>query len=125
MEQTVRDEVFAASQQWIANFNRGDVDACVGAYTADAVIKAKPLGTFQGTQAIDDFWRPFMKSEPGELVYRNVKLEVIDEQTAVLSADWSMAVGCGVITKEQWVKQTDGRWLLEEDHFEIQQQSQP
>ena len=37
----------------------------------------------------------------------------------MLSASWSMNVGSGFITKELWVKQDDGRWLLKEDDFSV------
>ena len=55
-------EVLEVSRQWIASFNRGDVEACIAAYKPDAVINAKPYGSFKGTEAIDGFWRPFMQS---------------------------------------------------------------
>lgn len=109
------------SQEWIERFNSGDVDACVGAYQADAVINAKPLGTFTGTSEIDGFWRPFMTSGAGELKYEDVKLEVVDSSTVLLSASWSMNVGRGVITMEKWVRQPDANWLLAQDDFEIQE----
>ena len=43
-------------------------------------------------------------------------------QRSVLSADWRMNVGRGVITMEKWVKQSDGNWLLEQDDFEVVEQ---
>lgn len=121
-QSTIREAVLTASQQWIASFNRGDADACVGAYTPDAVIQAKPLGIFRGRSTIEDFWRPFMASGAKDLVYHNINVEVVDESTVLLSAEWSMNVGRGIITKEKWSKQQDEVWRLEEDHFEIQEQ---
>ena len=85
-------------------------------------MQATPMGTFTGKEAIDGFWRPFMASGAGQLVYENIKLEVVDESTVVLSADWRMNVGRGIITKEKWVKQSDGNWLLEQDDFEVLEQ---
>ena len=124
---TIRKEVLAVSQQWIANFNKGDIDACVAGYHPDAIMEAKPMGTFKGTQAIDGFWRPFMSSGAKGLVYQDIQLEVIDESTVHLSANWQMNVGQGVITLEKWVKQSNGQWLLAHDAFEILEQypSQP
>ncbi len=115
-------EVLEVSRQWIASFNRGDVDACVAGYKSDAVVNAKPYGSFQGTEAIDGFWRPFMGSGAGDLVYSNVQVRAIDDQTVVLSADWSMNVGSGVTTLERWEKQPDGEWLLEQGDFEVLKQ---
>ena len=120
-ETGLEQAVAKRSQAWIERFNSGDVDACVGAYQADAVINAKPLGTFTGTSEIDGFWRPFMASGAGELKYEGIKLAVVDSSTVLLSADWSMNVGRGVITMEKWVRQPDGNWLLAQDDFEIQE----
>lgn len=119
---TVRNEVLRASQEWIAHFNMGNVDACVAAYLPNAVIEAKPMGTFSGTQEIDDFWRPFMTSGAADLQYQEVSLEIIDESTAHLSARWRMNVGHGVISLEKWAKQSNGQWLLAHDAFEVLEQ---
>ena len=119
---TMRREVLTASQQWIANFNKGDVDACVAGYLPEAIMKAKPMGTFRGTREIDDFWRPFMSSGAKDLEYQEIKLEVINESTIHLSATWRMNVGQGVITLEKWVKQSNGQWLLAHDVFEVLEQ---
>jgi len=121
----LRREVFTASQQWIANFNKGDVDACVAAYVPNAVMEAKPFGTFTGTQEIDAFWRPFVSSGATGLAYHEVVLQVIDELTLHLSANWKMNVGRGVITLEKWEKQSNGQWLLTHDAFEVLEQFSP
>jgi ketosteroid isomerase-like protein len=117
----IKQAVLLCSQKWIESFNKGDVDACVAGYQPDAVINAKPLGTFKGTQEIDAFWRPFMASGAGELKYADVNIKVVDASTALLSASWSMNVGRGIITMEKWVLQNNGEWLLEQDDFEIQE----
>ena len=122
LQDRLREEVRVCSQNWIANFNKGNVDACVAAYKHNAIMQATPLGTFTGKEAIDGFWRPFMGSGAGKLEYENIRLEVVDESTVLLSADWRMNVGRGIITKEKWVKQSDGNWLLEQDDFEVVEQ---
>ncbi len=120
-ENSAKEQVLRRSKAWIESFNRSDVDACVAAYQADAVMNAKPLGTFTGHEEIDAFWRPFMQSGAGGLKYSDVKLAAIDADTVHLSANWSMNVGRGVITLEKWVRQPDGVWLLAHDDFEIQE----
>ncbi len=120
-EEELKQAVLASSQKWIEAFNKGDTDTCVAGYQVDAVINAKPMGTFTGTDEIDAFWRPFMTSGAGELKYSEVKLEVIDASTVLLSASWTMNVGRGIITKEKWVLQKGGNWLLAEDDFEVQE----
>jgi ketosteroid isomerase-like protein len=117
----IKQSVLACSQQWIVSFNKGDVETCVGGYHPDAVINAIPLGTFKGIEEIDAFWRPFMKSGAGDLKYSDVNLQVVDASTVLLSANWTMNVGRGIITQEKWVLQDDGRWLLVQDDFEIQE----
>ena len=119
------EQVKAASADWIASFNRGDVDGCVAAYHSDALMEAQPMGSFRGTAAIDGFWRPFIASGASDLVYRNVRLEQVDERTVTLAAEWSMNVGRGVITEERWVRQDDGVWRLTFDAFEVQERFQP
>ena len=118
----LEQSLLATSRAWIAGFNRGDVAACVAAYAPDAVMNARPMGSFTGRAEIEGFWRPFLESGAGELVYSDVKLEVVDARSVVLSASWSMNVGRGVITKELWLRQDDQSWLLQEDDFEVQEQ---
>ncbi len=120
-EEIVRDEVLERSRKWIASFNSGDVNACVAGYEKSAVMNAKPMGVFKGLKDIEGFWRPFIESGAGNLIYKNIKLEVINNRTALLSADWTMNVGRGIITMEKWVKQSNGNWLLERDDFEVQE----
>lgn len=120
MSQT-QSEVAAASKRWIEHFNAGRTDDCVAAYAPEAIMVAAPKGRFVGTDQIRAFWAPFLESGAGALRYSNVRIDVEAENRAVLSADWTMNVGRGVITKELWVRSDDGTWLLEEDHFEIQE----
>jgi ketosteroid isomerase-like protein len=119
-ERKVKDEVLKRSEKWIANFNSGDVDACVAGYRETAVMNAKPMGVFTGLKEIEGFWRPFIESGAENLVYQNIKLEVVDNKTVLLSADWSMNVGRGIITMEKWVK-LDEDWFLERDDFEVKE----
>ena len=120
-DEKLKQAVLERSQKWIEAFNKGDTNTCIAGYQVDAVINAKPLGTFKGTGEIDGFWRPFMASGAGELKYSDVKLEVVDASTVLLSASWSMNVGRGIITLEKWVLENDGNWLLAQDDFEIQE----
>lgn len=117
----IKQSVLQCSQKWIQSFNKGDVESCVAGYQSNAVINAKPLGTFKGTAEIDAFWRPFMGSGAGDLKYADVSLQVVDASTVLLSASWSMNVGRGIITMEEWVLQDNGNWLLAQDDFEIQE----
>ena len=118
-EEQVKTEVMAASSQWISHFNAGRAKACSDTYVEDAVMDAQPFGRYEGRQAIYEFWQPFLESGAGELVYRDIEIKVLDSSSAILSANWSMNVGHGYITKEKWVKQDDSQWKLVEDDFTV------
>ncbi len=122
MSHSMLIEVLNASQKWINNFNLGNIDDCVASYSTDAVMNALPTGTFTGTLEINSFWRPFIESGATDLNYKNVWLKQVDSNTVHLGADWSMNVGRGIITLEEWKKQSDGMWKLERDDFEVQEQ---
>ena len=114
-------EVSATSNAWIASFNAGNAEACAAGYEQDALMEAKPIGEYKGHDEIFTFWHSFIDSGAAELVYSNVKLTVIDATTVLLSADWRMNVGRGIITEERWVKGDDGKWRLRFDAFEVQE----
>ncbi len=118
----VEAEVLERSRQWIQDFNNKNVKGCVDAYTADAVMNARPMGTYKGIGEIEGFWKPFIETGAAELEYSNVEVAVENENTVLLRADWKMNIGKGVVIQERWVKQSDGKWLLEYDDFEVQEQ---
>lgn len=122
MSHSVLAEVLTASKQWIKHFNQGDVDYCIAGYLPDAVVQAEPMGEFVGKKNIDDFWRPFVQSGAKDLQYTDIWLKQIDNGTVHLGANWSMNVGKGVITLEEWVKNDAGVWKLSQDCFEVQEQ---
>ena len=113
-------EVQAASRAWIDAFNRGDYRACAAGYTEDASMQGRPLADLEGRAAIEEFWKGVLGQGPGQLTYEDPRIHVLDEETAVLSARWTMTrLGRGIISLEKWQKQADGSWLLSEDIFEI------
>jgi pimeloyl-ACP methyl ester carboxylesterase len=117
----VENQVLKASQEWIKNFNKGDTIAVAQAYTENAIMVAKPFGTFKGREAIKNFWSPFIASGATNLKYTNTQVKIVTENKAILSSDWHMNVGKGVITNETWIK-TGGVWKLSEDYFEVKEQ---
>ena len=119
--QKVEKEVLKASKNWISNFNKGNTTEITNAYTEDAIMVAKPFGTFKGKKAIGEFWTPFVKSGASDLKYTNTKVKIINKTKAIISSDWSMNVGKGIITNETWVK-INGVWKLQNDHFEVTEQ---
>ena len=116
--QKIEEEVLEASKNWISNFNNGNTTEVSNAYTEDAIMVAKPFGTFEGRKAISEFWTPFIKSGASNLKYTNTRVKIVNPTKAIISSDWSMNVGKGVITNETWVK-INGIWKLQNDHFEV------
>lgn len=118
----ITSEVLSTSKKWLEAFNSGNIKACSEAYSENSIMDARPMGSFKGREAIYDFWNGFVNSTNAkDLAYTDIKIEVIDEVSAILSANWSMNVGRGFITKELWVK-TGEDWLLLEDDFTVEEQ---
>ncbi|TXN34974.1 hypothetical protein FVB32_10275 [Flagellimonas hymeniacidonis] len=114
-------EVLAASKKWINQFNEGNALECANGYDKDAAMRATPFGTKKGFDEISGFWLDLVDKGASNLVYENVKIEVVDEKLAFLSADWRMNIGRGIIYMEKWEK-SNGRWLLTNDDFEMLEQ---
>ncbi|MDE1461339.1 YybH family protein [Spartinivicinus poritis] len=120
---SVEEQVLATSKQWIETFNKGDAKGCSEGYVVDAVMDARPVGQFVGRESILAFWQQFIQSTgASELIYKDVNVDVLDENNAVLSANWQMNVGRGYISKELWQRQGNGQWLLVEDDFTVVEQ---
>ncbi|MCL1125103.1 YybH family protein [Shewanella surugensis] len=115
-------QVRAASLSWIQHFNEGDARYLANAYTVDATMNARPMGEFVGREAIYQFWAPFIASGASDLVYKDTKFNVIDSHTVLVSSNWKMNVGEGIITEEKWAKQADGVWRLAYDDFTVTKQ---
>ena len=109
-----------ASEKWKTAFNTGDAKGCASQYESDAVMVAKPFGTFSGAKEITAFWQKLIDDGFSDVDYIEPKIEVIDECSAVLSSGWRMNKASGVITKELWVLQPDGTAKLRIDEFEAQ-----
>ncbi|MGI0118737.1 isochorismatase family protein [Zooshikella sp. RANM57] len=119
MSQTIYNEVMTASQAWINAFNQGDIEQCINTYTETATMRVNPIGTFDHKNKIADFWQTFSLKHPKELTYRNIQLRILNPTHVILSADWQMNIASGFITKELWVKDHSGKWLLAEDEFSV------
>lgn len=116
--QEVAIEVLSASKQWIENFNSGNAEECANGYQSNAVMRATPFGVKYNKEEVLEFWTSLIGSGANNLVYTDVSVEVVDEQTAMLSANWSMNIGEGIIYQEKWVKENNN-WVLEYDDFEV------
>ena len=115
---TILQAVQTASAAWQAAFNTGDAAGCAAQYEADAVMHARPFGTFTGQADIQAFWQKLIDDGFADVQYVEPQIDVIDEQSAVLSSQWTMNKASGVIHRELWVLQADGAARLREDDFE-------
>ncbi len=106
---------------WVENFNKGNVQYCIDAYTDNAVMIIKEVGEFKGKVAISAFWNDLTKNA-NHIEYSNTNIKLINEKTVHLDSDWKMNIGEGIITLEEWVKQDDGSWKLTQDEFQILKQ---
>lgn len=110
--------VSEGSEIWKAAFNAGDAAGCAAQYEDDAVMHARPFGTFNGTNDIKNFWQNLIADGYADVEYIDPKIEVLDNTTAILTSGWRMNRASGVIHKELWVIQEDGTAKLREDDFE-------
>ena len=117
---TVLNAVKKASAQWQSAFNSGDAAGCAAQYERNAVMHARPFGVFTGTTEIQKFWQKLIDDGFSGVEYMDSQIEIVDETSAVLTANWKMNNARGVIHKELWVLQQDGTAKLREDDFEAQ-----
>ncbi|QPJ61354.1 MAG: isochorismatase [Candidatus Nitronauta litoralis] len=116
----VIEAVKKASEQWKAAFNSGDAAGCAAQYESDAIMEARPFGTFTGTSQIQAFWQKIIDEGLTDVEYLDPQIEVNDSTSAILKSGWKMNKASGVIHKELWVLQEDGTAKLREDDFEAQ-----
>lgn len=117
-ESLVINAVSLASVKWKLYFNAGNADGCVSLYEKTAIMNARPFGTYTGSLEIKGFWKKLIDDGFSNVEYIDPIIKVIDETSAILSSNWKMNKASGVIHKELWVLQQDGRAKLREDDFE-------
>ena len=126
MKTSAKDAALKASADWKAYFNAGDAAGCASCYEEDAIMVAKPFGTFKGRAEIEAFWTNLITDGFTDVEYINPNIEPLDDKSAVLTSKWKMNKAHGVITRELWVLQSvlpeagnqEVTALLREDHFE-------
>lgn len=116
-EQLIKDTQ-TASNQWKDYFNQGDAKGCTSMYEQNALMIAQPFGEFNGHGQIEAFWQELIDQGFTAVEYVNPSIEVIDDKTTLLKSEWTMNKAQGVITKELWVRQSDGTMRLQDDRFE-------
>ena len=117
-ESTLLAAIEKASATWKDAFNAGDAAGCAAQYETEAVMHARPFGTFNGTEAIQAFWQQLVDDGYSDVDYIEPNIQAVDDQSAILTSKWKMNKAAGVIHKELWVLQPDGSAKLREDDFE-------
>ncbi|WP_107498571.1 nuclear transport factor 2 family protein [Thalassobius sp. I31.1] len=120
MTTAIETAALAKLAEWKTAFNSGNGAGCAACYEEDAVMTAAPFGTFRGRAEIQAFWDDLVSKGFADVAYTDAKVEVLNENEAVISASWTMNNAHGIITRELWVMQPDGQALLREDNFEAQ-----
>lgn len=111
--------VLKASNTWKDGFNTGKASQSAGIYAKDAIMNAKPFGTFKGRDAIEKFWDNLIKGGYSDVEYINATIDIIDNKHAVIASSWKMNKAKGIITKELFQLQEDGSAKLIDDNFEV------
>ncbi|KFA97962.1 isochorismatase [Vibrio sp. ER1A] len=119
MTQSTLERSKTGISAWQVAFNNQDAAGCAAQYAEDAVMVAKPFGTFEGREAIQAFWQNIMDQGFKDVNYTNTKWEKAGETSYILTSDWTMNNAFGVVHKELWEIQTDGASRLTYDEFEV------
>jgi ketosteroid isomerase-like protein len=56
-----KELIIQGNAKWKKSFNEGNASACADCYEDNAIMIAKPFGTFVGKEAIRGFWDKLIK----------------------------------------------------------------
>ncbi|MDN3612147.1 nuclear transport factor 2 family protein [Vibrio ostreicida] len=119
MSQFVLDACQAGIDAWKSAFNLQDAKGCAQQYAEEAVMVAKPFGTFEGRQQIEAFWQHIVDEGFKDVAYTEITWKKVDDSNYVLSSKWTMNKAYGLVHKEVWTLQNDGKARLTYDEFEV------
>lgn len=105
---------------WQQAFNNQDAAGCAAQYTKDSVMEARPFGTFKGQEDIQTFWQGLIDQGFEGVEYSDVKWEKVKDGGYLLSSSWIMNKAFGVVHREHWIIENDGKARLVSDVFEVQ-----
>lgn len=109
----------AGINRWQEAFNAQDAAGCASQYTSEAVMTAKPFGTFEGREQIQAFWQNIIDQGFKDVDYTDVQWQPIGDDGYLLSSKWTMNKAFGAVHREHWVIDTDGQARLLSDEFEV------
>lgn len=105
---------------WQKAFNNQDAAGCAAQYTEDCIMEAKPLGVFNGREEILACWQNIIDQGFAHVEYSNIKWEAAEDGGYILTSSWEMNKAFGVVHREHWIVEQDGKARLKSDSFEIQ-----
>ena len=105
---------------WQKAFNNQDAAGCAAQYTEDCIMEAKPLCVFKGREEILGCWKNIIDQGFANVEYSNVKWEAAEDGGYILTSNWEMNKAFGVVHREHWIVEQDGKARLKSDSFEIQ-----
>lgn len=106
--------------QWQQAFNQQNAAGCAAQYCENSVMNAVPFGEFKGREAIQAFWQNIIEQGYQDVAYTNVKWEAAGDNGYILTSSWTMNKAYGVVHREHWIIEADGKARLIDDEFEIQ-----
>ncbi|OMH39276.1 nuclear transport factor 2 family protein [Motiliproteus sp. MSK22-1] len=109
----------AGISSWQEAFNRGDAKGCADQYAENAVMQAKPFGSYTGRKEIEAFWQKIIKDGFSDVSYTEVEWKPVGEDGYILTSQWTMNKAHGVVHQEHWKIQADGCARLVFDEFEV------
>jgi len=109
----------AGISAWQTAFNQQDAAGCAAQYSQDCVMEAKPLGVFKGREEILVCWQNIIDQGFSDVEYSNVNWQPAADGGYILTASWEMNKAYGVVHREHWIVEQDGKARLKSDSFEI------
>lgn len=110
----------AGIANWQKAFNNQDAAGCAAQYCEKAVMEALPFGTFSGRDEIQAFWQNIIDQGFSDVDYTDVEWLPVGKDGYLLTSSWTMNKAFGVVHREHWVIDTDGKARLISDKFEVQ-----
>lgn len=120
MSQSVLEACKAGIDAWKNAFNSQDAKGCAEQYAEGTTMNALPFGTFEGREQIQAFWQNIMDQGFNDVAYTDTQWEKVDDNNYILTSKWTMNKAFGVVHKEVWTLQEDGKARLTFDEFEVQ-----
>ncbi|MCL1078285.1 isochorismatase [Parashewanella spongiae] len=106
---------------WQTAFNSQDAAGCAEKYLESTVMEAKPFGTFTGRQEVQAFWQNIMDQGFNDVNYTDVAwFPAENDEGFILTSKWTMNKAFGVVHREHWIVDLDGKARLKSDYFEVQ-----